>query len=114
MARYANWQSGEAQTFVTLWVRLPPVPLERVVFLAAGCKPVVTKQARWTTRGSIPSRLTDNGPFVYRQDASLSGWKGGFDSRTGHSRAKWWNWQTRDAQNVVPQGVGVRISPWSL
>jgi hypothetical protein len=28
--------------------------------------------------------------------------------------AEWWNWQTRDAQNVVPQGMGVRLSPWSL
>jgi hypothetical protein len=29
--------------------------------------------------------------------------------------AKWCNWQTRDAQNVVPPaGLGVRISPWSL
>ena len=28
-----------------------------VVLLAAACKAVVTKQARWTTRGSIPSRL---------------------------------------------------------
>ena len=27
---------------------------------------------------------------------------------------KWRNWQTRDAQNVVPQGMGVRLSPWSL
>ncbi len=27
---------------------------------------------------------------------------------------KWCNWQTRDAQNVVPDGVGVRVSPWSL
>ena len=26
-ARYANRQSGEAQTFATLWVRLPPLPL---------------------------------------------------------------------------------------
>ena len=23
-------------------------------------------------------------------------------------------WQTRDAQNVVPNGVGVQVSPWSL
>ena len=29
-----------------------------VVFLVAACKTVVTKQARWTTRGSIPSRPT--------------------------------------------------------
>src|SRR6478735_4253208 len=57
-----TWQSGEAQTFATLWVRLPPVLLQRVVFLVAACKTVVTKQARWTTRGSIPSRPTDKWP----------------------------------------------------
>jgi hypothetical protein len=28
IARYANRKSGEAQTFATLWVRLPPVLLE--------------------------------------------------------------------------------------
>ena len=27
---------------------------------------------------------------------------------------RWWNWQTRGAQNAVPSGVGVRLSPWSL
>ncbi len=27
---------------------------------------------------------------------------------------KWRNWKTLDAQNVVPQGMGVRLSPWSL
>jgi hypothetical protein len=27
MTRYASWKSGEAQTFVILWVRLPPVSL---------------------------------------------------------------------------------------
>ena len=83
-ARYANWQSGEAQTFVILWVRLPPVLLDRVVLLVAACKAVVTKQARWTTRGSIPSQPTVDGPFVYRQEASPSSSRGGFDSRTGH------------------------------
>ena len=35
------------------------------MFLAAACKAVVTKQVRWTTRGSTPSRPR-NGPFVYR------------------------------------------------
>jgi hypothetical protein len=33
IARYANRKSGEAQTFATLWVRLPPVLLE------SGCVP---------------------------------------------------------------------------
>ena len=41
------------------------------------------------------------------QDGGPSSRKGGFDSRTGHLEVqqlttKWWNWQTRDAQNVVP------------
>ena len=38
--------------------------------------------------GSIPARVTDI--------------------------TKWWNWQTHDAQNVVPRGVGVQVSPWLL
>ena len=32
----------------------------------------------------------------------------------GDAMAKWWNRQTRDAQTVVPSGMGVRLSPWSL
>ena len=28
--------------------------------------------------------------------------------------AKWWNWDTRDAQNVVRKAMRVRISPWLL
>ena len=32
----------------------------------------------------------------------------------GDAWAKWWNRQTRDAQTVVPSGMGVRLSPWSL
>ena len=45
------------------WVRLPPVSLDRVVFPTAACKAVVAKQAGWTTRGSIPSRPIQYGPF---------------------------------------------------
>ncbi len=44
LARYANRKSDEAQTFVILWVQLPPLPLKRDVLLTAGCKPVVIKQ----------------------------------------------------------------------
>ena len=40
---------GSTPTRATQWV----------VLLAAGCKPVVAKQVRWATRGSIPSRPTD-------------------------------------------------------
>ncbi len=34
--------------------------------------------------------------------------------RSARLMARWWNGKTRDAQNVVPSGVGVRLSPWSL
>ena len=26
----------------------------------------------------------------------------------------WWNWNTRDIQNVVPKGMRVRVSLWPL
>ena len=46
----------------------------RVVFLTAACKPVVAKEVRWKTRGSIPSQPTGflNGPFVYRHRTPAS------------------------------------------
>ena len=34
-ARYANRQSGEAQTFVIVWVRLPPVLFARSIHQSA-------------------------------------------------------------------------------
>ena len=39
-----------------------------------------------------------------------------FLSSTGRSSkmTMWWNWQTRDGQNVVPTAaLGVRVSPWA-
>jgi len=85
-ARYANWQSGEPQTFVTAG-STPACATQWVVLFTAACRAVVAKQVRWMTRGSIPSRPTEastNGPFVYRQDSGPSSRQGGFDSRTGH------------------------------
>jgi hypothetical protein len=76
-----------------------------VVFLVAACKTVVTKQARWTTRGSIPSRPTDRWPV--RLTAGCETLILATRVRSPHgslTTAKWWNWDTRDAQNVVPQG----------
>ena len=55
-APYANRQSGEAQTFVI--AGSTPACATWAVFLTAACKPVVAKQVRWMTRGSIPSRPT--------------------------------------------------------
>ena len=54
-ARYANWLSGEAQTFVSAG-STPACATDRVVLSAAVCRTVVAKQAEWMTRGSIPSQ----------------------------------------------------------
>ncbi len=64
---------------------LSPIACSRVVFLVAACKPIVTKQARWATRGSIPSQPTWPARLSV-QDVSLSSWMDGFDSRAGHCR----------------------------
>jgi hypothetical protein len=115
-ARYANWLSGEAQTFVSAG-STPACATDRVVLSAAVCRTVVSKQAEWMTRGSIPSRPTERPVRLSVQDTSLSSWKGGFDSRTGHS------WPSgvigghrpkvgrRDAQNVVPLRRGSSSLP---
>ena len=58
MARYANRQSGQAQTLVIVG-STPTCATYWVVLLAAACKAVVAKQARWATRGSIPSQPTE-------------------------------------------------------
>ena len=64
IARYANRKSGEAQTFVTLWVRLPPV------LLIGSCSSwLPVKQSSQNKRGGrrevqfLHDPLTD-GPFV--------------------------------------------------
>ena len=66
--------------------------------------------------GSTPARRTDWPVRLSaqgRQPLKLEGWVRFPYGLT--DMAKWWNWQTRDAQNVVPvTGVGVRLSPWSL
>src|SRR4051794_5179632 len=62
-ARYANLakrRSSNLREFVSSTL----TRATWVVFLVAVCNTVVTKQARWTTRGSIPSRPTEYGPFV--------------------------------------------------
>ena len=97
-ARYANRKSGEAQTFVILRVRLPPLPLETCVGWAlacpSGCNPPVSDIA-----GSTPARRSEGRKIIWLvrlsvQDSSLSRCKGGFNSRTGHSEqlTKWCNW----------------------
>ena len=67
--------------------------------------------------GSTPARRNRIrfGPFVYRYRtrAPQAREAGSIPARV--ALAKWRNWKTHDAQNVGPsQGMGVRISPWSL
>ncbi len=51
MAWYANWQSGEAQTFVILWVQLPPVSLIENIHNGS-CSPLLpVKQLSQNNRG---------------------------------------------------------------
>lgn len=58
MTRYAIWQSNEAQIFVILWIRFPPVPLKNICVGWAlarprGCNPPASGNA-----GSTPARRT--------------------------------------------------------
>ena len=48
------------------------------------------------------------------QDTSLSSWKGGFDSRTGHSWPSGVIGKHATLRMSCLHGVGVRVSPWSL
>ena len=113
IARYANWKSGEAQTFATLWVRLPPV-----LFAELCSSRLPVKQLSQNKRGgprevqflhdslarssngrmrdphsrdagSIPARVTDNSQVV----------------ELGY---------TRRSERRALCGMGVRISPWLL
>ena len=72
-----------------------PCYLNWVVFLVAACKTVVTKQARWTTRGSIPSRPTEL-------------------ARSSNGRMR--DPHSRDAGSIPScrKALRVRISPWLL
>jgi hypothetical protein len=56
-ARYANRQSGQAQTLVIVCGFDSHSCHCRAAFPTALCKSVVGKQVGWKTRGSIPSRL---------------------------------------------------------
>ena len=92
-ARYANWKSGEAQTFVTLRVRLPPLPLETCVGWAlacpSGCNPPASDSAGSGTdpaeeAGLVAARRNEDiGPFVYRfrTPASHAGRAGSIPAR---------------------------------
>ncbi len=105
-ARYANRQSGQAQTLVIVG-STPSRATFWVVLLAAACKAVVKKQARWATRGSIPSRLT--GIDTARSSSGRmrdphSRGMGSIPIRAAETWPSGGIWYTRDTQNVVSIG----------
>ena len=101
---------------------IPACATHRVVLLPAVCKAVVTKQARRTTKGSIPSRPTCLGLFVYRSrtPASQAGKAGSIPARVARSPIRAGLWPSgatgRHAtlRTSCLRGMGVQISPWSL
>ncbi len=83
-ARYANWKSGEAQTFVTLRVRLPPVPLDTCVGWALACPGGCNPPASAVQVRLLPGALIVMAPSSTGKDTTLSRWRSGFDSRRGY------------------------------
>ena len=77
MAGYGNGESGEVESLVTLWVRLPPR------LLAKGCwSNGTTPGLQPGNRGSTPRPSTaQRGLMVQRDDTRLAVWESGFDSR---------------------------------
>ena len=118
-ARYANRKSGEAQTFVILRVRLPPLPLEtRVGWASAcpsGCNPPVSDSA-----GSTPARRTE------ARKSARSSIGSGHQPLTLEGRVQFPHGSfgttdqvvesadTRRSERRAHTGLGVRLSPWSL
>ena len=91
-ARYANRQSGEAQIFVILRVRLPPLPLEIRVGWALACPSGCNPPASAVQVRFLPDALKIFGPFVYRfrTPASHAGKAGSIPARvTFENRTKW-------------------------
>ena len=106
MARYANRQSGQAQTLVTAGSTPACATGGHASAGHRGaqrdCKYAVHLAAAVQVQ-LLPDALK-HGPFVYRhKDTSPSSWRGRVQFPHGLlNMTKWRNWQTRDAQNVVP------------
>ena len=112
-----------------LWVRFPLVPNGTCVGWAlaslSGCNPPASSCA-----GSTPARRTccpmhlngfgnpSHGKHTWPVRLSVRGHRplkpGGWVRFPYGLSGQVVEWQTRDAQNLVPKGVGVRLSPWSL
>jgi hypothetical protein len=125
-ARYANWQSGEAQTFAICGFDSRPchwrasLSTNRVVFLVAVCKTVVNEISEvdderfesFTTH-SMPCRIERRPVRLSAQDGGPSSRKGGFDSRTGHCPKKGTDPLPRTGQDARDKGQGSVPFSWA-
>ena len=86
MARYANRQSGEAQTFVICGFdsRLRHLNNMRRLGIGEPNWPVTQPSRKAVQVQLLPDALTTWPVRLSVQDASPSSWRGGFDSRTGY------------------------------
>ena len=118
-ARYANRQSGQAQTLVICRfdsdLRHSSTKTTHASVGHWQASVAVTHSPSGSA-GSTPARRTRDNlarSSIGRTRAPQARKAGSIPARV--TLAKWRNWKTHDAQNVGPlMGVGVRVSPWSL
>ena len=107
-ARYANRQSGQAQTLPNLWVRFPPVLLRNAsaghLASLSGCNPPAFTAVQVQL---LPGAL-EHGPFVYRcrTPVSRTGKMGSIPIRATRLSPSGGSWQTHGAQNAAPHRHG--------
>ena len=122
-ARYANRQSGEAQTFVTAG-STPACATPTTCVGWASASPTACKAASPDHRFAavpamqvqlLPGALTTWPVRLSAQDTSFSRWRGGFDSRTGYLSEQVAQLEdARCSERRARKGLGVQISPCSL
>ena len=116
-ARYANWQSGEAQTFVICGFD------SRLCYSIGSCsswrpvKPLSQNKRGGRREVQFLHDPLSYGPFVYRfrTPASQAGKAGSIPARVTDRHGQVVELaDTRRSERRALRGVGVRLSPWSL
>ena len=94
--RYANRKSGEVQTFVSLWVQLPSVPLKQQASAGHWRAQVAVTHPPSGTGGSTPSRRTRSRTARSSSGSGNRPLKPATRVRLPHGSlvdlAKWCNW----------------------
>jgi hypothetical protein len=113
-ARYANWQSGEAQTFADCGFDSHPCYLHASVGHWQASVAVTHPLSSFA--GSTPARRTDilARSFRGRTPGSRPGEAGSIPARVADYTTKWWNGRHATLRTSCPHGLVVQISPWLL